>query len=180
MIAKTSISYETQPDSHDTGQVQVSLIAFEKNIYSQVNTSDGAAGLIINDVGEILLIQSVRPVVGEISWEIPRGGIKSGETPAVAAARALLEKTSFVALSNHLLSLGFMNPDTEILSAKLHMFLHKTSQPRYAMSYVPDGVEVKAIKWVHKNRVIAAIRTNEITDSVTIATLGKAHLLGVI
>jgi hypothetical protein len=60
------------------------------------------------------------------------------------------------------------------------LFLHKTSKQPSSMAYLPDGVEVKAIKWVHKVRVIEAIRTNEITDSATIATLGKARLLGII
>lgn len=180
MVTKTFISYELHPDSPDTGHAQVTSISFETKIYSQLNTSDSTAALIINDAGEILLIQSVRPAVGELSWEIPRGNIQDEETPAEAAARELKGRTSFIVSSNHLLSLGFMNPDNGILNTKLHMFLHKTSQPRHAMSYVPDGVEVKAIKWVHKNRVITAIRTNEITDSVTIATLGKARLLGII
>lgn len=180
MVTKTFISYEIQSNLNDTGFARVNLIKFEMNIYSQVNTSDGSAVLVINDDGEILMIQSVRPAVGEISWEIPRGGIEEGETPSEAASRELQEETSLVIPSNHLLSLGFMNPDSGILSTKLYLFLHKTSQKRHTMSYVPDGVDVKAIKWVHKAKIIEAIRTNEITDSATIATLGKARLLGII
>jgi ADP-ribose pyrophosphatase len=180
VVAKTVIAYETQSNPLNTGFARVNLIEYEMKLYSQVDTCDGAAALIINDAGEILMIHSVRPAVGEISWEIPRGGIDAGETPAEAAAREVREETSFVVNPNHLLSLGFMHPDTGILSTKLHLFIHKTSQQRYAMSYEPDGVEVKAIKWIHKARLIEAIRTNEITDSVTIATLGKARLLGII
>jgi 8-oxo-dGTP pyrophosphatase MutT (NUDIX family) len=180
MVAKTSISYETQPYLHDTGYARVNLISFEDNIYSQVNTSDGSASLIINDDNEILLIHSVRPVVGEISWEIPRGGIDPGETPAEAASRELFEETGLTVPPKNLFSLGFINPDNGILNTKLYLFLHKTSQLRSSMSYIPDGVEVKGIKWVGKATVIEAIRTNEITESATVAALGKARLLGII
>lgn len=180
MVTKTFISHETKTHSLETGYAKVNLVEFETNIYSQVNMSDGSAVLIINDDNQILLIKSVRPAVGEISWEIPRGGIEAGETPAEAAVRELQEETSLKVLPNHLLSLGFIHPDSGILSTKLHLFIHKTSQKRYSMSYIPDGIEVKAIKWVPKGKVIDAIRTNEITDSATIATLGKARLLGII
>lgn len=181
MVAKTVITYQNQTNSLDTGFAQFNLIEFETKIYSQVTVSDGSAVLVINDNCEILLVQSVRPAVGEISWEIPRGGIDLGESPAEAASRELFEEAGFVISPNNLLSLGYINPDSGILSHKLHLFIHKTSQSRFnSLSYVPDGIEVKAITWLHKRKMIEAINRNEITDAATIATLGKANLLGII
>lgn len=180
MVSKTLITYETQERSMDTGFLRINLIEYGTHIYSQVNMSDGAAALIINDQKEILLIQSVRPAVGEISWEIPRGGIDAGETPAEAAARELMEETGFQVEAKHLLSLGYMNAESGILNARMYLFVHKTSQKRHSISYIPEDVEVKDIKWVNKWRVIEAMQNNEITDAATIAALGKAKLFGIL
>lgn len=178
MITKTFLTLTESETAHTTPFAQLNNIVHEQVSYTQVSLPDGAAALIINDAGEILMVQSVRPAVQQISWELPRGGIESGEAPAEAAARELFEETGFQVSPNHLLPLGHINPDSGILSHKIHLFLHKTSQkPSFV---IPADPEVKDVRWVHRGRVVSAIGTNEITDGITIATFGKAKLLGIL
>lgn len=180
-MEKTFINYETQPESYSTGFITVNLIQYENYIYSQVNgAADGAAVLVINKAKEILLIQAVRPAVGEISWEIPRGTIDEGESPHEAASRELREETGFSLSPDKLFPLGYINPDTGVLNIKIHLFIHKTASFPHQMEYKPDGFEVKNIKWVGLSNVAEAIRQNIITDSVTIAALGKAKLTNIL
>lgn len=180
MDAKTYIECAVGEDSLHTGYARVNFLTYESRLYSQIELKDGAAVLIINDAEEILLVHSVRPAVGELSWELPRGAIDGDELPVEAAVRELFEETGFIVPTKSLLSLGFLNPANGILNSKLYLFLHKTSQRSTLTGFVPDGVEVKDVQWLNKYWVIEAIKNNVITDAVTIALLGKAKLLGII
>lgn len=180
-MEKFFIECTPQPQSFSTGFITVNMIEYNNYIYSQVNgAADGAAVLVINKTSEVLLIQAVRPAVGEISWEIPRGAIDEGETPNEAASRELYEETGFMVPSEKLFPLGYINTDSGILNTKLYLFLHKTTSLPHQMVYKPDGFEVKDIKWVGLGNVLEAIRKNVITDSVTVSALGKAKLANIL
>jgi len=178
-MEKLDIHYSVNAESYTTDFLTVNLIEFNNYTFSQVNVgTDGSGTLVINDNKEVLLIHSIRPVVGEISWEIPRGGIDPGESPREAASRELYEEASFSVPADKLLSLGYINPDNGILNTRLHLFIHKTSQkPSHVEG---DGFEVAAVKWFSLDSVINAIQQNIITDSITIAAFGKAKLANII
>jgi len=178
-MEKLDIHYSVNAESYTTDFLTVNLIEFNNYTFSQVNVgTDGSGTLVINDNKEVLLIHSIRPVVGEISWEIPRGGIDPGESPREAASRELYEEASFSVPADKLLSLGYINPDNGILNTRLHLFIHKTSQkPSHVEG---DGFEVAAVKWFSLESVINAIQQNIITDSITIAAFGKAKLANII
>lgn len=178
-MEKLDIHYSVNDESYTTDFLTVNLIEFNNYTFSQVNVgTDGSGTLVINDNQEVLLVHSIRPVVGEISWEIPRGGIDPGETPREAASRELEEEASFFVPEEKLLSLGYINPDNGILNTRLHLFVHKTSQkPTYVEG---DGFEVAAVRWFPLDSVINAIHQNSITDSITIAAFGKAKLANII
>lgn len=178
-MEKLDIHYSVNAESYTTDFLTVNLIEFNNYTFSQVNVgTDGSGTLVINDSKEVLLVHSIRPVVGEISWEIPRGGIDPGESPREAASRELYEEASFSVPADKLLSLGYINPDNGILNTRLHLFIHKTSQqPSHVEG---DGFEVAAVKWFSLDSVINAIQQNIITDSITIAAFGKAKLANII
>ena len=180
MVIKSSLPANSELTASANEHPRISMVKYGMNVYSQINISDAAAALVVNDDNEILLIHLVRPVIGEIGWEIPRGSIQQNELPSECAARELYEKSGFTINHNHLLSLGFMTADNGIVNAKIHLFLHKTSQLRSSGNPISNPDYIKEIKWVNKTRVIEAIRTNQITDAATVATFGKARLLGII
>lgn len=180
MIVKEILHYTTDTQSFSTDFITVNLINYNNYVFSQVNVAaDGSGSLILNADDEVLMIHSVRPAVGEVSWEIPRGGIDAGETPVQAASRELQEETQVVIKPSNLISLGYINPDNGILNTKLHLFFHRTNEApnRFLQA---DGFEVKEIRWVPLHQVAAAILSDEITDSITIAAFGKAKLAGLI
>ena len=83
----------------------------------------------------ILAIQTIRPVIGEICWEIPAGLLESNEQPTMTAYRELLEETGYHA--NRIIPLGGPYYSSYGCSnEKCHFFaamdLVKTSQ-------LPDG-----------------------------------------
>ena len=56
-------------------------------------TTKSAVILPIVDHHSIVLVQVKRPILNDISWEIPSGGLEQDETPAEGAARELCEET---------------------------------------------------------------------------------------
>jgi ADP-ribose pyrophosphatase len=66
----------------------------EHDVYI-VSGSSWVNVLAITAKSEIVLVQQYRHGTREIHWEIPGGVIDSGESPAQAATRELLEETGF-------------------------------------------------------------------------------------
>lgn len=57
---------------------------------------DGVIGMILDEVGRLVLVQQFRPTLGRAILEMPAGSIESGETPEQAMAREIKEETGFV------------------------------------------------------------------------------------
>lgn len=77
--------------------------------------------LILNEHREILLGH----VTGQPQWDIPKGCVEPGESPAVAALRELVEETSLVLEATQLLEIGRL----PYLSNKaLHLFETRVSK----------------------------------------------------
>lgn len=58
--------------------------------------------LILNEHREILLGH----VTGQPQWDIPKGCVEPGESPAVAALRELVEETSLILEATQLIEIG--------------------------------------------------------------------------
>jgi len=52
-------------------------------------------GIVENDKGGILFVRICRYTSGTIEWELPAGGIETGESVVEAAAREVLEETGY-------------------------------------------------------------------------------------
>lgn len=58
---------------------------------------DSAIVLVVNELGEVLLVRQFRPTLGETTLEFPAGAIDAGESPLQAAKREVLEETGYEA-----------------------------------------------------------------------------------
>jgi len=164
---------------HTLGYVKLHSVSHEEKEYSQIFINDGVSILVINDRKEILMVKVVRPSAGVISWELPGGGIDEGESPRFAAAREVLEETSFVLNPDKLLYLGNAVTDVSIISSKIHMFLQKVDVT-HCNAVKPDLDEILETKWWHISEFEEAILKNVIIESATIMAWTKARLMRVI
>ena len=89
--------------------------------YYRILTSDSVVVLPITTAGEIMMVRQYRPARGHATLEIPAGAVDSGEEPAEAVARELLEETGHVAGSLHFLGRSGLNLSRE--SAWIHTFV---------------------------------------------------------
>lgn len=61
-------------------------------IYGVVSLAGAAGVLPFVDDDHVLLVRQRRYITGEVTWEMPTGGIDAGEDPLAAAARELAEE----------------------------------------------------------------------------------------
>ncbi len=73
----------------------------------------------LTEQDELVMVRQWRHGSRAVTLEIPGGLVDPGETPAVAAARELLEETGFRA--GRLTSLGSINPNPALFANRCHM-----------------------------------------------------------
>lgn len=81
----------------------------------------GGATIIPVNAGRIVLVKEYRPVIGGWLYELPAGGMKSGESPRECAARELREETGFTAKRLRYLFSSFPTPGMS--TEKMHFFM---------------------------------------------------------
>jgi ADP-ribose pyrophosphatase YjhB (NUDIX family) len=68
------------------------------------------------------LLRSYRHALGREVWELPRGFIDEGETPAEAALRELTEETGVTCAVEDLVPLAFYTPEAATMTARCALF----------------------------------------------------------
>ena len=73
--------------------------------------------------GQFVLIRSYRHALATQLWEMPRGFLDAGETPAQAARRELTEETGLTCSKEDLVPLGFYAPEASTMAARGGLFV---------------------------------------------------------
>jgi 8-oxo-dGTP pyrophosphatase MutT (NUDIX family) len=97
------------------------------HFFFRIDSSEWANIVPITPAGEVVMVRQYRHGSGQITLETPGGLVDPGETPAVAAARELLEETGYRAAE--IIALGGVNPNPAIFGNRLHAFLGRDSVP---------------------------------------------------
>lgn len=92
-----------------------------------LKTLDYVGIVATNPEGELLLVRQFRPVLWQVSLEIPSGHVELGQTPEQAARAELLEETGHEA--EHFEFLANVSPDTGRLSNRLWCFFAANAVP---------------------------------------------------
>jgi ADP-ribose pyrophosphatase len=145
-------------------------------IYGVVTFGECVGTLPLAEDGRVLLVRQYRYVQGAVTWEMPTGGVKAGETMEQAARRELLEEGGLQAV--RLTHLSTYHTSKSVVRETAHLFLAEGLTPVEA--HERDETEFIATIWKPFEEVLAMVLANEIVDSMTvIAVLAAARRLGV-
>ena len=126
-----------------------------------------AVGVIVrNDKNQLLMVECYRYVTDSIAWEVPAGGIDEGESILEAAAREVLEETSYTTTNHkHLYSYcpsnGNSNQVFHLVSCDV---VDKTDQDF-------DRNEVRNVSWFSDQQILSKVLANLIVDGFTLSAL---------
>jgi len=133
--------------------------------HSRPDRVTGVAVLPIIDAG-FVLVCCYRHALRSKLWEVPRGFIDEGETPAAAALRELNEETGLSCAPNDLRPLGFYAPEPSSLAARGALFA--ATRCRGVPRLAADEIGLEAIQVVDSARMAELVSAGEIEDAGTL------------
>lgn len=148
-------------------------VAGKTKIFEIIKHSGAVVILPIAPDGRILLVQQWRRAVGEITIELPAGGLEKGEEPLACAKRELQEETGFAA--KKIRPFGGFYSAPGFCDEFLHMFL---AEDLYPSPLPPDDGEMIDLMPVTINEAKHLILENRIRDAKTIAGLLRYIVCG--
>ena len=142
-------------------------------IYGVVHFENMAIGIIpIDDNGYTWLVGQHRYPQNKFSWEIPEGGGPLGIDPLLSAKRELQEEVGLTAEDWQLILK--MDLSNSVSDEEAHIYLAKNLQE---VEKQPEETEVLTLKHLPFEEAFQMVLKGEITDSMSVAGILKAHLL---
>ena len=137
------------------------------------NRADLLTGIAIVPVreGSILLLKTYRHPVSQCLWELPRGFIDAGETPAEAGMRELTEETGLFCGLEDLVPLGDFFPDPGVLRARVGLFAALACH--HQQGHVDDEIGIQDRRWHPEERVRAMLLDGSIMEGATCVALHR-------
>ena len=133
--------------------------------YYVLRTSDYVTVVPVTDAREVVFVKQYRPALERYTTELPSGHVETGEEPAAAALRELLEETGYEATS--LAALGALHPDTGRMTNRLWSFVakvRKVAQPEEGIELVLRPIE----------SLVAGVCSGDLSNALDLAVLAKA------
>jgi 8-oxo-dGTP pyrophosphatase MutT (NUDIX family) len=130
--------------------------------------SDRITGVVILPIIDagFVLMRCYRHALRNELWEVPRGFIDEGETPARAALRELAEETGLSCAPDDLLPLGFYAPEPGSLAARGAIFA--ATRCRGVPRPAADEIGIEAIEIVDAAKMAELASNGEIEDAGTL------------
>ncbi len=133
-------------------------------IYGVVTCGQCVGILPFVDPDTVLLIQQYRYVARRVTWEMPTGGVHSGESIEEAAQRELAEEIGYRA--GRLIPVSTYHTSKSVMDETAHLFLaeelvHLERPPREETEFI----EVRSFPF---REVLQMVLSGEIVDSMTV------------
>jgi ADP-ribose pyrophosphatase len=123
------------------------------------------AAIVEDDAGRILFVRICRYASGTTEWELPAGGVETGETEIDAARREVLEET------------GYTSDDHKVVYSYYPMngnatkLFHIVSCRAIERIQEFDQDEVSETRWFGRDKVKQMIKDKVVTDGFTLTAL---------
>jgi ADP-ribose pyrophosphatase len=146
-----------------------------EDFYS-VRTSEYVVVLAVSRDGRVPLVRQYRPAIEELVLELPSGTVETGEEPADAARRELLEETGFVA--RELIPLGWVYVDSGRMETREWAFFALDAEATAAKRPETDEQLELVIKSLEELREL--VRTGGFRMALHVAVLQLAEVHGLL
>lgn len=142
----------------------------KKGIYGIIERDDSATVIVESTDNKILFVNQYRYPTRSNSWELPMGGLESGEQPLVGAIRELAEETGCNVVLN---KIGEFNPVPGLTPQKAFVFYGKISseEAKKINEFNEDVDEITERCFFSKDEIRRMISRHEITDGFTLCSL---------
>jgi ADP-ribose pyrophosphatase len=155
---------------------QVINPAGNPGIYGTVTFKNRAVAILpIFNNGDTLLVGQFRYPLQQYHWELPMGGAPENESLLVCAQRELKEETGFKAQQwQQIMTTHLSNSITQEVGFTF------VARDLEAGEMALEETEDITLKRLPFEEVYQMVMTGEITDAMTIASVMKARLLGLV
>lgn len=154
-------------------EVPTYLVVAPKGVAGDLVT--GVSVLPVNE-GKVGLLRLHRHAVGQFTWEVPRGFVDAGESPAAAAIRELAEEAGLTVAVEDLVDAGRMTPEAGILAARVALFIAQDCRKERA--FVADEFGHADFVWFPLDEALTLARRSEIQDPSTLLLLQRIVIDG--
>jgi 8-oxo-dGTP pyrophosphatase MutT (NUDIX family) len=135
--------------------------------FFRIDSSDWANVVPITPEGGVVMVRQYRHGAGRVTLETPGGLVDSGETPADAAAREMLEETGYRA--SEIAPLGGVNPNPAIFGNRLHAFVARDS---VRVAQIQSGeTEETVVEVVTREQLRRFVRDGTVDHALVVAAL---------
>ncbi|MBU0715137.1 MAG: NUDIX hydrolase [Verrucomicrobia bacterium] len=142
--------------------------------YFTVEYNDSQVAILpIVDDRAIVMVRVKRPVINDVTLELPAGGVKAGETPRVAARRELAEEAGIIVQSlrrfRSMPSLAISSTRYPVLP---HLFCINLTEKEFRQRRLHDA-EIVGVECFRYAELKKRIARGEIYVSLPLAIIGR-------
>ncbi|MBI3506146.1 MAG: NUDIX domain-containing protein [Proteobacteria bacterium] len=140
-------------------------------------TVGGIAVLPLLADGSLVLLRNWRHAIGTWSWEVAKGFVDEGETPAAAARRELAEETGLACGPDDLVPLGEVFSEPAALATAAAMFVARDCRPIQAHKAADDEVGLGKPVILTRAAADELVRSGGMRDAVSLLLLARLPAL---